>query len=254
MRAGEVKELKVIVKGDVQGSVEALSDALRRLSTAEVKLDIIHSSAGAISETDVTLAAASSAMIIGFNIRPEPKAAALAEKRGRRNPPLHGHLRRDQRHPRGDGGPARADLSREGAGTRRGAPDLLRCRAQRSRARWSWTARSRAARARGWCATAASYGKAKSVRSGASRTTRAKSLAGYECGIGLENFNDVKPGDVIEAFEMETVLRKLGDAEAGDRARPGRGPDLRNFLNERRLRGAGWPCVDAGATSRRSLV
>ena len=82
MAAGEVKELKVILKGDVQGSVEALADALARLSTKEVKLEVIHASAGAISETDVTLASASKAIIIGFNIRPEPKAANLAEKEG----------------------------------------------------------------------------------------------------------------------------------------------------------------------------
>ncbi|MGC2763788.1 MAG: translation initiation factor IF-2, partial [Candidatus Binatus sp.] len=82
LAAGEVKELKVILKGDVQGSVEALADSLARLSTEEVKLEVIHASAGAISETDVTLASASKAIIIGFNIRPEPKAASLAEKEG----------------------------------------------------------------------------------------------------------------------------------------------------------------------------
>src|SRR5207245_4460890 len=71
-----------ILKGDVQGSVEALADTLARLSTDEVKLEVIHGSAGAISETDVTLASASKAIIIGFNIRPEPKAANLAEKEG----------------------------------------------------------------------------------------------------------------------------------------------------------------------------
>src|SRR5271163_163358 len=69
LAAGEVKELKVILKGDVQGSVEALADALVRLSTEEVKLEVIHASAGAISETDVTLASASKAIILGFNIR-----------------------------------------------------------------------------------------------------------------------------------------------------------------------------------------
>src|SRR6202035_4091022 len=82
LAAGEVKELKVILKGDVQGSVEALADALARLSTEEVKLEVIHASAGAISETDVTLASASKAIIIGFNVRPEPKAAQVAEKEG----------------------------------------------------------------------------------------------------------------------------------------------------------------------------
>src|SRR5579885_3145904 len=82
MLAGEVKELRIIIKGDVNGSVEALADSLVRLSTGEVKLEIIHKSVGAISETDVTLASASKAIIIGFNVRPEPKAAQLAEKEG----------------------------------------------------------------------------------------------------------------------------------------------------------------------------
>ncbi|MBV8054645.1 MAG: translation initiation factor IF-2, partial [Deltaproteobacteria bacterium] len=82
MAAGEVKELRVIIKGDVNGSVEALADSLQRLSTNEVKFELIHKSVGAISETDVTLASASGAIIIGFNVRPEPKAAQLAEKEG----------------------------------------------------------------------------------------------------------------------------------------------------------------------------
>src|SRR5208283_96567 len=82
MLAGEVKELRVVLKGDVNGSVEAVADSLQRLSTGEVKLEILHKSVGAVSETDVTLAAASRAIIIAFNVRPEPKAAQLAEKEG----------------------------------------------------------------------------------------------------------------------------------------------------------------------------
>ncbi len=79
---GEVGELNLVVKADVQGSVEALADALQRISHAEVKVNIIHSAVGGITESDVMLATASKAIIIGFNVRPNPPAAALAEAEG----------------------------------------------------------------------------------------------------------------------------------------------------------------------------
>ncbi|MFN4110651.1 MAG: translation initiation factor IF-2, partial [Ignavibacteria bacterium] len=79
-KLGQVKELKLIVKGDVDGSVEALSDALLKLSNEEVKIQVIHKGVGAITETDVTLAIASEAIIIGFHVRPNLEARKLAEK------------------------------------------------------------------------------------------------------------------------------------------------------------------------------
>ncbi|HEX9078960.1 MAG TPA: translation initiation factor IF-2, partial [Desulfuromonadaceae bacterium] len=82
IQSGEVKDLNVIVKGDVQGSVEAVGEALRKLSTDAVRLNVIHSAVGAVTETDVNLAAASNAIIIGFSVRPEVKAQTLAEKEG----------------------------------------------------------------------------------------------------------------------------------------------------------------------------
>ena len=82
IKEGELKELSLVIKSDVQGSAEALSDAVQKLSTAAVKLRVIHSGVGGITETDVLLASASQAIIIGFNIRPEPKAAALADREG----------------------------------------------------------------------------------------------------------------------------------------------------------------------------
>ncbi|MGH7186452.1 MAG: translation initiation factor IF-2, partial [Pseudomonadota bacterium] len=82
IKDGDVKELAVVIKADVQGSAEALGSAVEKLSTDAVKLRVIHSGVGAITETDVMLATASRAIIIGFNIRPEPKASALAEKDG----------------------------------------------------------------------------------------------------------------------------------------------------------------------------
>ena len=77
-----IKELNLIIKGDVQGSVEALSQSLLKLSTDEVKLSIIHSAVGAVKETDVMLASASDAVIIGFNVRPDVKARQYAEQEG----------------------------------------------------------------------------------------------------------------------------------------------------------------------------
>ncbi|MFM7841712.1 MAG: translation initiation factor IF-2, partial [Nitrospira sp.] len=82
IKEGAVKELAVVIKADVQGSAEALGNAVEKLSTDAVKLRVIHSGVGAITETDVMLASASRAIVIGFNIRPEPKASALAEKDG----------------------------------------------------------------------------------------------------------------------------------------------------------------------------
>ncbi len=208
MAAGEVKELKVILKADVQGSVEALSDALTRLSTNEVKLEVIHTSAGAISETDVTLAAASSAIIIGFNIRPEPKAAQLAEKEGVEirsytiiyeaindmREAMEGLLAptyREKQLGRVEvrkifnvpGGTVAGSMVVDGKITRSARVRLVRD----GRVVWE--------------------GKVGSLKR--FKDDVREVLTNFECGVGLENFNDVKPGDIIESFELEAVLRKL---------------------------------------------
>ena len=82
IQAGDVKELRVVIKADVQGSVEALSEALSRLSTDEVRLNVLHASVGGITESDVLLASASNAVVIGFNVRPESKATEVADREG----------------------------------------------------------------------------------------------------------------------------------------------------------------------------
>jgi translation initiation factor IF-2 len=82
IQSGEIKELRLILKADVQGSVEAVAEALERLSTEEVKLKVIHSSVGAINEGDVMLASASNAIVLGFNVKAEPKAAGQAQANG----------------------------------------------------------------------------------------------------------------------------------------------------------------------------
>src|SRR5215470_11996080 len=80
IKTAGVKELPIILKGDVQGSIEVLADLLTKLSTDKVKIKVLHSGVGAITETDVLLASASNAIIIGFNVRPERKAQELAEQ------------------------------------------------------------------------------------------------------------------------------------------------------------------------------
>ena len=82
IQAGNVKELDIIVKADVQGSVEAVKQSLEKLSNEEVVVKVIHGGVGAINESDVSLAAASSAIIIGFNVRPDPQAKSTAEQEG----------------------------------------------------------------------------------------------------------------------------------------------------------------------------
>ena len=208
MAAGEVKELKVILKGDVQGSVEALADALARLSTEEVKLEVIHASAGAISETDVTLASASKAIIIGFNIRPEPKAANLAEKEGveiRLYTIIYEAINDMREAMEGLLAPTYREKALGRAEVRKifNVPGATVAGCMVVEGKIVCSARARLVR------------DGRPVWEGKLATLKrfkddAREVAqGYECGIALENFNDVKPDDIIEAFEMEAILRKL---------------------------------------------
>jgi translation initiation factor IF-2 len=208
MAAGEVKELKVIIKGDVQGSVEALADALRRMSTDEVKLEIIHTSAGAISETDVTLAAASKAVIIGFNIRPEPKAAQLAEKEGvdlRLYTVIYDAMNDMREAMEGLLAPTYREKAMGRAEVRKvfNVPGGTVAGSMVVDGKLARNARARLVRD-GRVVWEGKIGSLKRFKEDAREVQ-----SGYECGVGLENFNDVKPGDVIETYELETVLRKL---------------------------------------------
>jgi translation initiation factor IF-2 len=208
MKTGEVRELKVIVKGDAQGSVEAVCQALRGLSTTEVKLDVIHASVGGITETDVTLAAASQAIVVGFNVRPEPKAAALAEAEGvdiRIYSVIYQALDEVRQAMEGLLAPTyrervlgRAEIRQvfTVAGLRVGGCMVLEGKIGRSN-----QARLVRDSKMVW------EGKIGSLRRFKDDVREVQ--AGYECGIGLENFNDVKPGDIIEAFELEAVARRL---------------------------------------------
>jgi len=208
MLAGEVKELRVIVKGDVNGSVEALADSLQRLSTGEVKLELIHKSVGAITETDVTLASASRAIILGFNVRPEQKASQLAEKEGvdiRLYTIIYEVINDIREAMEGLLAPTyrekalgRAEIRQTFVvqGNTVGGAMVVDGKMLRS-------ARARLVRD-GRVVWEGKIGSLRRFKDDAREV-----LSGYECGIGLENFNDLKPGDVVEDFEMEAVLRKL---------------------------------------------
>ena len=105
LRAGEVKELPVVIKADVQGSVEVLNEMLPKVSNDQVKLKVIQASVGAVTETDVLLASASNAIIVAFNVRPGAQSARPGAARECRHPPAHDHLRAAGR---AEAGPHRA--------------------------------------------------------------------------------------------------------------------------------------------------
>ncbi len=205
MRAGTVKELPLILKGDVQGSVEVASDMLNKLGTEKAKVRILHSGAGAITETDVLLASASNAIIIGFNVRPERKAQDLADSEGveiRMYTVIY-NLTNDIKaamigmleyttHEKYVGRAEVRDTFRvpkfgfiagsyvlDGIIKRNSEARLLRDNA------------------------VIHEGKITSLRRFKDDVSEVKS--GFECGIGFEHFSDVKVGDIIEAYIIEKV-------------------------------------------------
>jgi len=207
---GEIKEVPLILKCDVQGSQEALTDMLNKLSTDKVKVRILHSSVGAITETDVLLAAASNAIIIGFNVRPERKAAELANREkveirlhtiiynvvGEITRAMQGMLEPVYKETRLGTAEVRNTFRIPKVGT------IAGCYITDGKI-------TRNAEVRLLRDNVVIYeGKIASLKrfkEDASEVTR-----GYECGIGIQNFNDVKVGDTIEAFVTEKVITDLG--------------------------------------------
>jgi len=209
IQEGEVVELKAIVKADVQGSVEAVVESLTKLTTDACKLIVIHSGVGGVTESDVTLAAASDAIIVGFNVRPAAKASSMAEKEGvdiRLYSVIYDAV---------------DDVKNAMEGLL--APTLREKELGKVEVRETFSV-SRIGTIAGCYVT-----EGKIVRNAQVRLVRdsvviwtgkldslkrfkddVKEVAsGYECGIGLENYNDIKIGDVIEAFEMEEVKTTL---------------------------------------------
>ena len=209
IQTGEVKELKVVLKADVQGSVEALSEALRRLSTDDVRLAVLHGSVGGITESDVLLASASNAIIIGFNVRPEPKAGSLAEREGVDirlytviyeavndvRDALEGLLEPTFREKVLGRAEVRQVFAVSGIG------QVAGCAVSDGKI-------VRGAKAR----LLRDHVVVHDGRIGSLKRFKedAREVAtGYECGLSLEGFQDVKVGDVVEAYEVEQVARRL---------------------------------------------
>jgi len=204
-----VKELNVIIKGDVQGSIEALKEALNKLSTTEIKLKIIHSSTGTITETDVMLASASNAVIIGFNVRPDGRVTDVASHEGveiKLYDVIYDVL--------GDMKAAIEGLLdpeyREVVQGRAEVRELFKV-PKVGIVAGSYVTSGKIAR----------NAKCKLVRDGVLiyngkllslrrfKDDVKEVLSGYECGIGIEGFNDIRVGDIIESYVQEKVERKL---------------------------------------------
>ena len=203
MKLGEIKELQIIVKADVQGSAEAVKQSLEKLSNDEVRVNVIHSAVGAINESDVMLAEASNAIIVGFNVRPDAVAAENAERSGvdmrlysiiydcsiEIDSAMKGMLAPKTREVVLGMAECRKDIKIKSVGT-----------------------------------IAGSYDKSDKIQRGASvRVIRdgiviaddaiaslqrfkdaVKEVSeGYECGFGLERFNDLKEGDMFEVYTIE---------------------------------------------------
>jgi len=209
IKEGQMKELNLIVKADVQGSVEALEKALSGIQHGEVKVKVIHGGVGAVSESDVMLASASGAIIIGFNVRPDPNARKVAEREkvdirtyriiyeavddikaaivGLLAPEYkevvigRAEVRQLFRVPKV--GVVAGCFVSDGKITRTAGIRLIR----EGRVTWE--------------------GKIDSLKR--FKDDVREVAEGYECGIGLENFNDIKEGDILEAFVNEEVKREV---------------------------------------------
>jgi translation initiation factor IF-2 len=205
----EVPELNLIVKADVQGSIGALVDALAKLPQDEVRVNVIRSAAGAITESDINLALTSNAIVVGFNVRPDVQARDLAEKEGVDvrlyrviydaiddiKAALSGLLKPEQRERiLGEAevrqtfrvpklGVVAGSYVRSGVIRRNASVRLVRD------------------------GVIVYDGKIGSLRR--FKDDAAEVREGFECGIGLENYQDVKEGDIIEAYEVEEFARSI---------------------------------------------
>ena len=205
VQEGTVKDLPIIVKTDVQGSAEVLKDALPKLSTAKVKVKIIHAGVGAITENDVTLALASNAVIIGFNVRPERSAEDLAGKESvdiRMHTVIYNITDELKKAMEGLLEPTFKEVTLGRAEVRDTfkVPKIgLIAGCYVSGGRVLRNAEIRLLRDN----VVVFEGKIGSLKRFKEDSSEVKE--GFECGIGIAGYNDVKVGDVIEAFAMEKV-------------------------------------------------
>lgn len=205
----EAQTLNLVLKADVQGSLEAVTEALNKLSTDEVKIDVVHGAAGAITESDILLASASDAVIIGFNVRPNLKVKEIAEQEGVEvrfydiiyklvqevKDAMSGMLTPDIEEVYLGQAEVRQTFSVPKIGIIAGCyvPDGKVTRGAQARL------------LRGGVVTyTGQVSSLKREKDDAREVTK-----GFECGIGLEKFNDIKVGDIIEVFETKEVARTI---------------------------------------------
>jgi translation initiation factor IF-2 len=209
LREGETKELNVIIKADVGGSAEVLSETLQKLSTDKVRIRVLHTGVGAITETDVLLASASNAIIIGFNVRPERNAVQVAEQEGV-DIRLHTII---------------YELTQEIKKAMAGLLEPIVKEVFKGRAEVRETFRITKVGTVAGCMVQEGViprgaqvrvlrdnivihtGRIESLRRFKEDVSEVK--AGFECGISIANFGDVKPGDILEAFVTEKVAGEL---------------------------------------------
>jgi translation initiation factor IF-2 len=206
---GKIKNLNIILKTDVQGSLGALCDALERMSNSEIKLNIIHKGAGSITESDVVLAAASDAMIVGFNIRPDAAVSKAAEQEG-----VHINVYR---------------IIYELIADIKAAMEGLLSPETKERITGKAVVKQVFKLSSAGTISGCMVSEGKAERGSKVRLLRDNVIVfegslsslkrfkddvkevekGYECGIGLEKFSDVKTGDVMEFFKIDKLARKL---------------------------------------------
>lgn len=208
IQEGTVKELGIIVKADVQGSVQAIKQSLEKLSTDDVKVRVIHGGVGAITETDVTLATASNALLIGFNVRPDSNASSIADKEGVDiktyriiydaiedvKSAMIGMLDPEYKEVINGKAEVRMVYKISSVGTIAGCYVLDGKIIRNSEVR---VIRD------GIVIFESTLASLKRFKDDAKEVN-----AGYECGLSVERFNDLKEGDIIESFTMQATERK----------------------------------------------
>jgi translation initiation factor IF-2 len=219
IKEGQIQELKVIIKADVAGSVEALKSSLERLSTPEIKLEVIQAAAGAINEGDVLLASASNALIVGFHVRPSSAAQSLADREKVEirkyniiydalediRSAMEGMLKPELREEQIGTIEVRNTFKIPKVGT------IAGCFVTSGKVRRGSDVRLVRDGVEIW------KGKISSLKRFKDDAREVET--GFECGIGLEAFHDIKEGDVLEAYETHELARKLeGSRDGGSKA------------------------------------
>jgi translation initiation factor IF-2 len=217
IRQDEIEELNLILKADVQGSAEALAESLERLTNEEVRIKVLHSGVGGVTETDVMLASASSALIIGFNVRAETKAMSLAEQEkvdirfytviydavSDVEDAILGMLKPVYKEVLLGHAEIRDTFNMQRVGTIAGSY-IVDGKMERN-------ARVRLLRD----SVVVHDGRIASLRR--FKEDVKEVMAGYECGIRMENYNDVKMGDVLESYTLEQVAPRVPERSPGKR-------------------------------------